>query len=99
MNIKVPIVDDSAVMRRAVRQLPSEQSGIEIVGKASSLSQKLEMQERFKPEIVIMNLHLIDEGSTRPDGAGSRVVAIRPVVMRIVCRRQRKSEHRLSSTS
>ena len=76
MNIKVLIVDDSPVMRKAVRQLLSEESGIEIVGEASSLSQMLEMEERFKPEIVIMDLRLIDEGSTLPDSGGSRVVAI-----------------------
>jgi two-component system chemotaxis response regulator CheB len=74
MNIKVLIVDDSPVMRKAVRQLLSEESGIEIVGEASSLSQMLEMEERFK--LVIMDLHLINEGSTLPDGAGSRVVAV-----------------------
>jgi hypothetical protein len=38
MNIKVLIVDNSPVMGKAVRQLLSEESGIEIVGEASSLS-------------------------------------------------------------
>jgi hypothetical protein len=36
----------------------------------------LEMEELYKPEIVIMDLHLIDEGDTLPDVVGSRVIAI-----------------------
>jgi DNA-binding NarL/FixJ family response regulator len=62
MKIGVLIVDDSPVMRKAVRQLLSEEADIEIVGEAVSLSQMLEMEERYKPEIVIMDLHLIEVG-------------------------------------
>jgi len=76
MKIRVLIVDDSPVMRKAVRQLLSEEADIEIVGEAVNLSQMLEMEELHKPEIVIMDLHMIDEGSTLPDVAGSRVLAI-----------------------
>jgi DNA-binding NarL/FixJ family response regulator len=76
MKIKVLIVDDSPVMRKAVRQLLSEEAGIEIVGEAASLTEMLAMEEQHKPEIVIMDLHLIEEGSTLPDAPGARVLAI-----------------------
>jgi DNA-binding NarL/FixJ family response regulator len=76
MNIKVLIVDDSPVMRKAVRQLLSEEAGIEIVGEAASLTEMLAMEEQHKPEIVIMDLHLIEEGGTLRDAPGARVLAI-----------------------
>jgi hypothetical protein len=55
MKIKVLIVDVSPVMRKAVRQLLSEEAGIGIVGEAASLTEMLAIGEQHKPEIVIMD--------------------------------------------
>jgi chemotaxis response regulator CheB len=44
LPIRVLIVDDSPVMRKAVRQLPMVESEIDIVGKACSLRLLIDMQ-------------------------------------------------------
>jgi DNA-binding NarL/FixJ family response regulator len=48
-------------MRNAVRNLLSEQPGIEIVGVACSVHEMIEMRAQFVPDIVIMDLYMAED--------------------------------------
>jgi two-component system, NarL family, nitrate/nitrite response regulator NarL len=48
-------------MRKAVRELIETEANIEIVGEAINLSEMQEMKKQFQPDIVIMDLHMIEE--------------------------------------
>jgi DNA-binding NarL/FixJ family response regulator len=61
MPIRVLIADDSPIMRKAVRNVLSGQSGIEIVGEACNVGEMIEMKRKFVPDIVIMDLYMAEE--------------------------------------
>jgi DNA-binding NarL/FixJ family response regulator len=60
MKIRVLIADDSPVMRKAVRELLTAEANIEIVGEAINLSEMSEMNKRLQPDVVIMDLHMME---------------------------------------
>jgi PleD family two-component response regulator len=66
LKIKVLIADDSPLMRRAIRELLSQEAGIEIVGEAYTLSDTLAMKEQYQPDIVVMDLHMMEERDVPP---------------------------------
>jgi DNA-binding NarL/FixJ family response regulator len=79
LKIKVLIADDSPLMRRAIRELLSQEAGIEIVGEAYTLSDTLAMKEQYQPDIVVMDLHMMEESEVPPallSASGSKVLAI-----------------------
>jgi chemotaxis response regulator CheB len=47
-SIRVLLADDSEIVRRAIRQVLSSQSGIEIVGEAADFSRTVMMANSFK---------------------------------------------------
>jgi len=56
-------VDDHAVVRIGLRQLPSHAQGFRVVGEAGSVSESLSMTEQAHPDVVLMDVRL-------PDGSG-----------------------------
>jgi DNA-binding NarL/FixJ family response regulator len=79
VKIKVLIADDSPIMRKAVRELLETEADIEIVGEAVNFEQMLAMKEKYQPEIVIMDLHMIEDSGALPEELkleGSRLLAI-----------------------
>jgi DNA-binding NarL/FixJ family response regulator len=58
MAIRVLIADDSAVMLLAMRRLLEEEPSITIVGEASTFAATMQMIADFKPEVLILDLHL-----------------------------------------
>ena len=78
--ISVAVVDDHPVVRLGVSILLEEDSGLHVVGDASTTSQAWEMVFRLRPDVVLLDLEL-EEGNTceliaRMEQAGvdSRVV-------------------------
>jgi chemotaxis response regulator CheB len=66
-------------MRKAVRRLLTGESEIEIVGEAVDVGQMIEMRKQFKPDIVIMDLRMVEESQRYPDKLSwneSRLLAI-----------------------
>ena len=66
-------------MRRGIRELLSQEDGIEIVGEAYSLSHTLALKEQYQPDIVVMDLHMMEESEVPPallSANGSKVLAI-----------------------
>jgi chemotaxis response regulator CheB len=82
MPIKVLLVDDSDVMRRAIRRLLEEQPDIELVGEASDFVETVQMTTKFRPQVIVMDLNMKNDmtvsGDVKPnlDDCDARVVAI-----------------------
>jgi DNA-binding NarL/FixJ family response regulator len=55
--IKVLLADDSAIVRRAIRGL-LEDTGIELVAEAEDFPQAIQLTNKLKPQVLVMDLHL-----------------------------------------
>jgi two-component system, NarL family, response regulator DevR len=62
-RIRVMLADDSEVVRMGLRTLLSAETGLEVVGEASSVATAVEVSGRTKPEVLLLDLRL-------PDGSG-----------------------------
>ena len=58
MPIKVVLADDSDVMRTAIRKTLNEDPNIQVVGEASSFATAIQMIADFKPDVLLLDLHL-----------------------------------------
>ena len=58
MPIKVLLADDSDIMREAVRKLLAEEPRIQIVGEASTFASAMQMVADFKPDVLLLDLHM-----------------------------------------
>ena len=80
------VVDDSAYIRKVVKEMLSRSPSIEVVGTARDGDEALDQVERLKPDVVTCDLIM-----PGVDGVEfiQRQMAIRPVpiVMRQHCRR------------
>lgn len=61
MAIKVLLADDSHVMLAALRKRLAEDSRIRLVGAVSSFASMMQMISDFKPEVLLLDLHLPEE--------------------------------------
>jgi DNA-binding NarL/FixJ family response regulator len=81
-TVKILIADDSAVVRRGIRQVLSAQTGMAIVGEAVSYAQTIQMACDLEPHVVVLDLHMPDETSFPPQDVktflnrGSEILAI-----------------------
>ena len=66
MCIKVLVADDTPVMRSAIRTLLGGEPEIELVGEAQNFAESLSMTRRFKPQVVILDLHMPDSCNLTP---------------------------------
>lgn len=66
VSIKVLIADDSEVMRTAIRRVLVEDDRIKIVGEASNFAQTIRMIGDFKPDVLLLDLHLPEQGDFTP---------------------------------
>ena len=68
-NMKVLIVDDSAVVRAALIKLLASIEQIEIIGQASGAAEAIRVIRKLRPDAVILDIHL-------PDRSGLEVLKI-----------------------
>jgi DNA-binding NarL/FixJ family response regulator len=66
MCIKVLLADDTSVMRRAIRALLSHEPEIELVGEAQNFAETVSMTRKFKPQVVILDLHMPNSSRLTP---------------------------------
>lgn len=59
-KIRVLIVDDHAVVRIGMRTLLSHAGGIKVVGEAGTAAEAVDMTERLRPDVVLMDVRLPD---------------------------------------
>jgi DNA-binding NarL/FixJ family response regulator len=67
MSIKLLLVDDSDVMRSAIRQLLKKELGIEVIGTATNFAEALALTAALKPDVLLMDLHMKDEREYTPE--------------------------------
>jgi len=56
MNVRILLADDHEIVRQGVRALVESQTGWEICGEASTGREAVDLAERLKPDIVIMDI-------------------------------------------
>jgi DNA-binding NarL/FixJ family response regulator len=61
--LKVFLVDDHEVVRRGVAEMLDEESDLEVIGQASSVSEALARVPALRPDVVVLDVRL-------PDGNG-----------------------------
>ena len=64
---KVLIADDSEIMRTAIRKLLQEESNIHIVGEASTFAETMQMIGDFKPDVLLLDLHMPEKRAFTPE--------------------------------
>jgi NarL family two-component system response regulator LiaR len=62
--IRLLLVDDHAVVRKGLRALFDREPGVEVVGEAGSGEQAVEVHERVRPDVVLMDLEMPGIGGT-----------------------------------
>lgn len=67
------LADDSEIVRRGIRQLPSAEKETEIVGEAANFAQTTKIANDVKPEVIVRDLPMPDETNFSPqDSTGQR---------------------------
>jgi two-component system response regulator AlgR len=56
--LKVLIADDEAVARQVLREMLAAVPGVEIVGEAENGAQALELADRLKPDVALLDIHM-----------------------------------------
>ena len=61
-RIRVLVVDDQALIRRGMTLMLAAEPDIEVVGQAADGEQAIELAERLRPDVVLMDLHMPRKG-------------------------------------
>jgi len=61
-RIRVLVADDQALIRRGMSLMLSVESDMEVVGQASDGVEAVEMAQRLRPDVVLMDLHMPRKG-------------------------------------
>jgi chemotaxis response regulator CheB len=64
--VKVLLADDAAIIRNAVSRLLESEPAIKLVGVAENFSQTLQMAASLRPDVVLLDLHMPDDGAFHP---------------------------------
>jgi len=81
LTIKVLLADDHQIVREGLRALLEKKSGLEVIGEAENGRRAVELVQRLKPDIVIMDVSMPDLNgieATRQlkDFQGTKVLAL-----------------------
>jgi two-component system chemotaxis response regulator CheB len=76
MKIKLLLADDSDVMRAAIVSILREEPNIEIVGEASSFVETMQMICDFKPDVLLLDLHLPEKRGFAPEFVKSQFTSV-----------------------
>jgi len=57
-TLRVLLADDHEYFRCSVAAFLGEQKGLEIVGQAANGNEAVELADRFRPDLVLMDLHM-----------------------------------------
>jgi DNA-binding NarL/FixJ family response regulator len=80
MKIKVVLADDSDVMRAAIVSVLKEEPSIEVVGQASSFAETMQMIGDFKPDVLLLDLHLPEKRAFTPEFVKSQLISVNHIL-------------------
>jgi two-component system invasion response regulator UvrY len=80
MSIKVLLADDTDLMRHAIRKLIKEEPSIELVGEASNFGQAVQLIADFRPEVLLLDLHLAEKREFTPALVKSQLASVENVL-------------------
>ena len=60
MNIKVILADDHRIVREGLQRLLADVEGIEVIGEAENGRQTLQLVQKLKPDLVVMDISMPD---------------------------------------
>ena len=83
MCIKVLLADDTAFMRSAIRNLLGREPEIELVGEAQNFAESLSLTRKFKPHVVILDLHMPDSSNLTPMNVSEGLRAYQAAILAI----------------
>jgi two-component system, NarL family, response regulator DevR len=61
MTISVLLTNDSEIMRKAIADLPQGDPEIQVLAEAASLSQAMQLIDKLRSQIVVIDLHMGDD--------------------------------------
>jgi len=70
-------------MRSAIRSLLGREPEIELVGEAQNFAESLSLTRKFKPHVVILDLHLLDSSNLTPMNVSEGLRAYQAAVLAI----------------
>jgi DNA-binding NarL/FixJ family response regulator len=76
MAIRVLLADDSDMMLSAMQKTLREEPSIKIVGAASSFAATMQMIGSYKPEVLLLDLHLPESRNFPPGFVKSQLVSV-----------------------
>jgi DNA-binding NarL/FixJ family response regulator len=83
MPIKVLLADESDVMRGAIARLLKDEPRVTLVAEAKSFASLMQMTADFKPEILLMELHLPAERDFTPEFVKSQLVSVQTIAISV----------------
>ena len=66
MPVKVLIADDAEEMRKAIRRVLENEREIQIVGEAANRAETIQLVEKLKPHVVVMDLRMPNDTRITP---------------------------------
>jgi two-component system response regulator NreC len=78
---KVLIADDSDVMRTAIRKMLQEESNMDIVGEAATFAETVQMISDFKPDVLLLDLHMPEKRNFTPSLVKAQLGTVRTVAV------------------
>src|SRR5918999_2370359 len=80
--IRVLVVDDHAVVREGLRTFLELQDGLEVAGEAANGEEAIELAERLRPDVVLMDLVMPElDGLGAMRAIRDRVPSVRVIVL------------------
>jgi DNA-binding NarL/FixJ family response regulator len=76
LPIRVLLADDSDVVRTAIVRLLNDKPDVELVAETDSFSNLIQMATDFRPEILLMDLHLPEKRDFTPDFVKSQLARV-----------------------
>jgi DNA-binding NarL/FixJ family response regulator len=81
MPVRVLIADDAEVIRRCIRKMLACEPRIEVCGEASSFSQTLDLATSLKPDVILLDLYMLDGDRPESGFAKLRLLSTRSSVL------------------
>jgi chemotaxis response regulator CheB len=80
MSINVLLADYTDLLRHAIRKLITEEPRIELVSEASNFGQAMQLIADFKPEVLLLDLHLAEKREFTPALVKSQLACVENVL-------------------